>query len=83
MKFRFGPNQEYQLEAIRSVADLFDGQPFIRGGMQFKSGTVALSVAGLAAEGSTTIDTAEAVSVTFPDFTDLMRAAGAGMELVA
>ncbi|MHB8375813.1 MAG: DEAD/DEAH box helicase family protein, partial [Dehalococcoidia bacterium] len=25
MKFRFDPNQEYQIEAIESVADLFDG----------------------------------------------------------
>jgi len=38
---------------------------------------MALAVAALAAEGLTTIHTAEAVSVTFPDFVDLMRRAGA------
>ena len=50
MKFRFDPNQEYQLEAIRSVADLFDGEPFIRSAMVFKSGTVALSALALTDE---------------------------------
>ncbi|HPA71842.1 MAG TPA: 3-phosphoshikimate 1-carboxyvinyltransferase [Spirochaetota bacterium] len=38
---------------------------------------MALSVAGLAAEGTTTVGTAESVSVTFPGFTGLMRSAGA------
>ncbi len=38
---------------------------------------MALSVAGLVARGETTVDTAEAVSVTFPTFADLMRDAGA------
>ena len=28
MKFKFDPNQQYQLEAIRSVIQLFDGQPY-------------------------------------------------------
>jgi hypothetical protein len=41
MKFRFDPSQEYQLEAIRSVADLFEGQRFIRGGVQLTSGAGA------------------------------------------
>ena len=38
---------------------------------------MALAVAGLAARGDTIIDTAEAVSVTFPDFRGLMRSIGA------
>jgi 3-phosphoshikimate 1-carboxyvinyltransferase len=37
---------------------------------------MALSVAGLVAGGQTTVDTAEAVSITFPTFPDLMREAG-------
>jgi 3-phosphoshikimate 1-carboxyvinyltransferase len=44
---------------------------------------MALAVAGLAAEGETVVDTAEAVRVTFPNFVDLMRRCGASMELVA
>ncbi|MDI6828541.1 MAG: 3-phosphoshikimate 1-carboxyvinyltransferase, partial [Armatimonadota bacterium] len=38
---------------------------------------MALAVAGLAAEGRTEVSTAEAVSVTFPNFVELMRIAGA------
>ena len=41
---------------------------------------MALAVAGLAAEGTTTVDTAEAVAITFPAFGDLMRRAGARLE---
>jgi 3-phosphoshikimate 1-carboxyvinyltransferase len=42
---------------------------------------MALAVAGLAAEGTTTIHTAEAAAVTFPNFVELMRQAGAEMTL--
>ena len=38
---------------------------------------MALAVAGMAIEGQTSIDTAEAMSVTFPNFIDLMRGIGA------
>jgi 3-phosphoshikimate 1-carboxyvinyltransferase len=38
---------------------------------------MALAVAGLACDGETEIDTAEAASVTFPNFTALMNNAGA------
>jgi 3-phosphoshikimate 1-carboxyvinyltransferase len=41
---------------------------------------MALAVAGLAAEGVTTVDTASAVAVTFPGFVDLMQSLGADME---
>ena len=41
---------------------------------------MALAVAGLALDGETAISTAEALSVTFPTFVELMEAAGAGME---
>ncbi len=43
---------------------------------------MALSVAGLRAQGVTDIDTAEAVSVTFPGFLDLMRSLGADIQSV-
>ncbi|MDO8683680.1 MAG: 3-phosphoshikimate 1-carboxyvinyltransferase [Armatimonadota bacterium] len=42
---------------------------------------MALAVAGLACEGQTKIDTAEAVSVTFPNFVELMRGIGARVEV--
>lgn len=38
---------------------------------------MALAVAGLAAEGVTTVETAESASVTFPNFSDLMTSIGA------
>ncbi len=40
---------------------------------------MSLAVAGLGAEGSTIIDTAESVGVTFPNFVELMQALGAGI----
>ena len=42
---------------------------------------MALAVAGMACDGVTEIDTAEAVSITFPSFVELMTAAGAEMKL--
>jgi 3-phosphoshikimate 1-carboxyvinyltransferase len=42
---------------------------------------MALSIAGLAADGDYTIDTAEAMSVTFPRYVELMRSIGANMSL--
>lgn len=41
---------------------------------------MALAVAGLASGGVTEIDTAEAVSITFPTFVELMQSAGAKMQ---
>ena len=41
---------------------------------------MALSLAGLKLNGQCTIDTAEAVSVTFPDYVELMQSIGADME---
>jgi 3-phosphoshikimate 1-carboxyvinyltransferase len=41
---------------------------------------MALSVAGLGAEGETRVSTAESVSVTFPGFFQLMKDLGAGIE---
>ena len=40
---------------------------------------MALAVAGLACDGLTEVDTAEAVNVTFPSFVELMQSAGAAM----
>ena len=42
---------------------------------------MALSIAGMIAEGVTIIDTAEAVSVTYPDYVETMRQLGAEFEL--
>jgi len=42
---------------------------------------MALSLAGLCLDGQCTIDTAEAMSVTFPDYVELMKSIGANMEM--
>jgi 3-phosphoshikimate 1-carboxyvinyltransferase len=44
---------------------------------------MALSVAGLQLDGETTIDTAESVRVTFPDFADLIHACGGKLAIRA
>jgi 3-phosphoshikimate 1-carboxyvinyltransferase len=44
---------------------------------------MALAVAGLAADGPTTVDTAETAAITFPNFADLMRQTGADIEELA
>jgi type III restriction enzyme len=38
MKFHFDSNQSYQLEAVKSVTDLFEGQPLNNGDFSFSSG---------------------------------------------
>ena len=43
---------------------------------------MALSLAGMIASGRTVIDTAEAVGVTFPDYTDIMKKIGAKIEII-
>jgi len=43
---------------------------------------MALAVAGLASEGRTEIDTAEAAGITFPNFVDLMVSVGATMQVI-
>ncbi len=43
---------------------------------------MALSIAAMALDQPTTIATAEAMSVTFPDYVDLMKSLGATMDLV-
>ncbi len=35
MKLHFDSNQEYQIEAIKSVTDIFEGQPLSRGDFEF------------------------------------------------
>ena len=42
---------------------------------------MALSLAGMALDGQTVIDTAEAVNVTFPDYVKLMRSIGGNIEI--
>ena len=41
-----------------------------------------LAVAGLAAEGTTTVATAQAAAVTFPAFADLMQSIGARLAVL-
>jgi len=68
-----------------NVEELADGlvlrESLLRGAAVHGRGdhrvVMALAVAGLAAEGTTTVETAEAVGITFPAFGDLMRRAGA------
>ncbi|MGA1839930.1 MAG: 3-phosphoshikimate 1-carboxyvinyltransferase [bacterium] len=43
---------------------------------------MALSLAGMIASGRTVIDTAEAVSVTFPNYADIMKRIGAKIEII-
>ena len=43
---------------------------------------MSLSVAGLAAEGETIVDTAESASVTFPTFVEDMKMMGARFEMI-
>ena len=43
---------------------------------------MALSLAGLNLQGQCTVDTAEAINVTFPNFVQLMRSLGADMQVV-
>jgi 3-phosphoshikimate 1-carboxyvinyltransferase len=43
---------------------------------------MALSIAGLAAEGETTVDTAESASVTYPTFVEDMRKLGSRYEVL-
>ena len=38
MQFKFDPNQEYQLQAIEAVAQLFDGQPRIEADLRWAAG---------------------------------------------
>ena len=42
---------------------------------------MALSLAAMAIEGQCSIDTAEAMSVTFPDYVELMKSIGADIEM--
>jgi 3-phosphoshikimate 1-carboxyvinyltransferase len=43
---------------------------------------MALTIAGLAARGATTVDTADAARVTYPSFIEDMKALGAGIQLL-
>jgi 3-phosphoshikimate 1-carboxyvinyltransferase len=43
---------------------------------------MALSLAGMAAEGETEIDTAESIDVTFPGYVEKMRGLGARIRVV-
>lgn len=34
MKLKFDPNQQYQIDAVNAVVDLFEGQPLVQGGFE-------------------------------------------------
>lgn len=40
MKFKFDPNQEYQLQAITAIVDIFDGQPRLPLNLKFDLGGI-------------------------------------------
>ena len=73
------------------VSELEDGL-VIRGGKALHSAAVsghddhrvvmALSLAGMAIDGRTEIDTAQAVRITFPQYVDLMRSVGARCDMI-
>ncbi|MFA6329930.1 MAG: DEAD/DEAH box helicase family protein [Candidatus Micrarchaeia archaeon] len=44
MEFKFDANQEFQLNAIEAVMDLFEGQPCVPAGVKFTDGTGFASV---------------------------------------
>lgn len=48
MKLKFEPKQEYQLEAIQSIIDLFEGQPLNKGDFEFSLTENNLDYAGVA-----------------------------------
>ena len=43
---------------------------------------MAMSMAGMALNGEITIDTAEAMNVTFPEYVTLMHSLGANMKIM-
>ena len=45
MKLKFDANQQYQLDAIQAVMDLFDGQPRIETDLRFEAGSGKYGVA--------------------------------------
>jgi 3-phosphoshikimate 1-carboxyvinyltransferase len=72
------------------IEELPDGL-VIRGGRPLTAAAVhgrfdhrivmALSIAGMALDGQTTIETAEAMNVTFPSYADLMKSLGGDLQL--
>ena len=44
MKLHFDSNQEYQLQAIQSVVDVFEGQPLSTGEFEFSLGGTQTSL---------------------------------------
>jgi len=63
------------------LAPRFTGGLFLDGRNDHRI-VMALSLAGLNLDGQCTIDTAEAIAVTFPNYVELMKGISANMELV-
>lgn len=43
MEFKFDANQEYQVQAVDAICDLFDGQIYVQAQVSFSAGTFALA----------------------------------------
>jgi len=43
MEFKFDSNQDFQVEAIKAVCDLFDGQTRLQASVRFKTGALSLA----------------------------------------
>ena len=41
MKFKFDPNQAYQVQAVEAAVDLLQGQPRLEATVQFQFGTLS------------------------------------------
>ena len=41
MKFKFDPNQAYQIQAVEAAVDLLQGQPRLEAAVQFQLGTLS------------------------------------------
>lgn len=80
--------EELKKMAVK-VEELSDGliieggrpKPALLNGRSDHRIVMALSLVGLNLDGQCTIDTAEAVGVTFPDYVELMKSVGAKMEI--
>lgn len=43
MEFKFDPNQDFQVNAIEAISDLFDGQTRVQAAVRFTDGTLSLA----------------------------------------
>jgi 3-phosphoshikimate 1-carboxyvinyltransferase len=70
-----------EIPRAKYLAPSFTGGLLLNGRSDHRI-VMALSLAGMMLDGQCTIDTAEAMNVTFPDYVELMKSIGANIELV-